>query len=145
MKKFRFPLTRVLDFRRALARLEEIKLENLYAELRALDSREAALIAQKAKTENALRAAASVTGFDLELFATFRDAMALEQTRIEKARADCQRRLDAQLAALTVKRREVKLLDHLKQKRFENWDKQMLKEIDQQAEEAYLARWNREG
>jgi flagellar export protein FliJ len=143
MKKFAFPLGRVLDFRRLEARLEEVKLEALYAELRALDTREAALIAQKAQSEKALRAAASVTGFDLERFATFRDAMNVEQKRLEAAHADCRRRVDAQLAVLMVKHREVRLLEKLKEKRFETWEKEMFKEIDHQADEAYLAKWNR--
>jgi flagellar export protein FliJ len=143
MKKFAFPLDRVMDFRRVHARLEEIKLEALYAELRALDTREAALARQKAQSETTLRAAPSVTGFDLELFATFREAMKLERHRLETARADCRKRIDAQLAVLTIKRRDVRLLEKLKEQQFEQWEKAMFKEIDQQAEEAYLSKWNR--
>ena len=142
MKKFGFPLARIMEFRRMQARLEEVKLEGLYAELRALDAREAALTKQKAQSENSVRSAKSVTGFDLELFATFRDAMTLEQSRVERARIDCRKRVEAQLAILTVKRREVKLLERLKEQRFEKWEKDMFKEIDSQADEAYLAKWN---
>jgi flagellar export protein FliJ len=142
MKKFAFPLGRVMDFRRMQARMEEVKLEALYAELRAMDTREVALILQKAQSEKALRAAPSVSGLDLQLFSEFSAAMKEELKRMDKARADCRRRIDAQLAVLTVKRREVRLLEHLKEKRFEKWEKEMFKEIDQQAEEAYLAKWN---
>jgi hypothetical protein len=110
MKKFAFPLERVMDFRRMQARLEEVKLEGLYAELRATDAREAALIAQKTQSENTLRTEKSVTGFDLELFATFREAMTIEQNRLQQARAACRKRIDAQLAVVVVKRRDVKLL-----------------------------------
>jgi flagellar biosynthesis chaperone FliJ len=143
MKKFAFPLERVMDFRRMQARLEEIKIEALYAELRAIDTREVALITQKAQSEKALRTEKSVTGFDLELFATFREAMTEELRRMDKARVDCRKRIDAQLAVLTVKRREVRLLEKLKDQRFEKWEKEMFKEIDQQAEEAYLSKLNR--
>jgi flagellar export protein FliJ len=143
MKKFAFPLERVMDFRRMQARLEEIKIEALYAELRAIDTREVALITQKAQSEKALRTEKSVTGFDLELFATFREAMTEELRRMDKARVDCRKRIDAQLAVLTAKRREVRLLEKLKDQRFEKWEKEMFKEIDQQAEEAYLSKLNR--
>ena len=142
MKKFNFPLTRVMDFRRMQARVEEIKLEALYAELRAIDIREVAVIAQRVQSEKTLRAAPSVTGFDLELFASFGAAMKVELTRLDKARVDCLKRIDAQLAALMIKRRDVKLLEHLKEQRFEKWEREMFKEIDQQADEAYLAKWN---
>ncbi len=145
MKKFTFPLSRVMDFRRMQARLEEVKLESLYAALRALDTRDAALIEQKVQSEKSLKSAPSVTGHDLETFGQYREAMKAEQTRMDRARAECRTKIEAQLAVLTVKRREVKLLEHLKEQRFEKWEKEMHKEIDHQAEEAYLAKWKVNG
>lgn len=144
MKKFAFPLDRVMAFRRMEARVEEIKLEALYSELRAVDAREVALIQQSVASEKALRAQTSVTGFDLELFDSYRNATLEERKRMDKARADCRKRIEAQLAVLTIKRRDVKLLEHLKNQRFEKWEKEMFKEIDHQAEEAYLAKWVRQ-
>jgi flagellar export protein FliJ len=141
VKKYNFPLGRVMDFRRMQARLEEIKLEGFYAELRAIDTREVALIEESVQSEKALRAAASVTGFDLELFDSYRQAAKEERKRMDKARAECRKKIDAQLQVLIVKRRDVKLLEHLKEQRFEKWEKEMFKQIDQQAEEAYLAKW----
>jgi len=144
VKKFEFPLAKVMHFRGLQARLEEVKLEALYAELRAVNTRDAAVLEQKTKSEQTLRSAKSVTGFDLELFASFRDAMTLEQTRLEKARAECGKRIDVQLAVLTKRRRDVRLLEKLKEQRFEKWEKEMFKELDQQADEAYLSKWARE-
>jgi flagellar export protein FliJ len=141
VKKFDFPLARVMEFRRLQARLEEIKLEALYAELRALDAREAASIQLKVQSEKELKSAKSVTGFDLEVFDAYRQALKEDQKRMDKARADCRKRIDAQLALLTIKRRDVKLLELLKERRFEKWEKEMFKEIDQQADEAYLAKF----
>lgn len=141
MKKFDFPLHRVMEFRRTQARLEEIKMENLYVALRAVDSREVALIEQRVQSEKALKAAKSVMGCDLESFNTYRVAMKEEQKRMDKTRAELRKKIDAQLAIVTAKRRDVKLLEHLKQRRFEAWEKDMLKEIDQQAEETFLAKW----
>jgi flagellar export protein FliJ len=145
MKKFAFPLGRVMDFRRTQARFEEAKLEGLYAELRAIDNREVALNQQVAGSEKALKSAPSVTGHDLELFGAYRRAIKEEQRKMDKARAECRKQIDAQLVVLMVKRREVKLLEHLKEHKFEKWEKEMFKEIDQQAEDAYLAKWNTNG
>ena len=142
MKRFSFPLGRVMDFRRMQARVEEVKLEGMYAELRAIDTREVALIQQSVESEKALRAAKSVSGFDLELFDSYRHAMKDEQKRMDKARAECRKKIDAQLEVLTKKRRDVKLLELLKEQRHVKWEKEMFKEIDQQAEEAYLTKWN---
>ncbi len=144
MKKFAFPLERVMDFRRTQARLEEIKLERLYAELRALDTRDVALVAQRVQSEKALKSLPSVTGQDLELFSGYQSATKQEQKRIDKSRGECRKFIAAQLAVLTIKRRDVKLLEHLKEQRFDNWEHEMFKEIDQQAEEAYLSKWNAE-
>jgi flagellar export protein FliJ len=145
MKKFAFPLGRVMDFRRMQARVEEIKLESLYAGLRALDSREAVLIEQRMQSEKALKSAASVTGDELAAFSAYGVAMKQEQKRLDKVRTECKKKIEAQLAVVTVKRREVKLLEQLKEQRFKKWEKEMFKEIDQQAEEAYLSKWNISG
>jgi flagellar export protein FliJ len=143
MKTFAFPLDRVMEFRRMQARLEEIKLESMYAELRSIDTKEVALIQQGVASEKAIRAQKSVTGFDLEMFHSYREAMHEERRRMDKARAECRGKIDAQLQVVSGKRRDVKLLEHLKSKRFGAWEKEMFKELDQQAEEAYLAKWNR--
>jgi flagellar export protein FliJ len=143
MKKFDFPLARVMDFRRMQARVEEIKLEAMYAEMRGIETREFALIQEKGQAEKGLKSAKSVTGFDLEVFDSYRLAAKEDQKCMDKARADCRKRIDAQLAILTAKRRDVKLLEHLKENRFEKWEKEMFKEIDQQADEAFLAKFGK--
>jgi flagellar FliJ protein len=142
MKKFDFPLDRVMDFRRIQVRLEEAKLEVLYTGLRAIDAREVSLIQQKAKSEKALKSADSVTGQDLQLFDSYGRAMREELKRMDKTRVECRKRIAAQLAVVVVKRREVKLLEHLKEQKLDKWEEEMSKEIDSQAEEAYLAKWN---
>ena len=142
MKKFTFPLGRVMDFRRTQQRLEEIKLETLRAGMRAMDAREAALIQRRVQSEKALKSAASATGDELQTFNAYGLAMKEEIKRMDKTRAECRKRIEAQLALVTAKRREVKLLEKLKEQRFEKWEKEMLKEIDSQAEEAYLSKWN---
>jgi DNA-binding HxlR family transcriptional regulator len=143
VKKFTFPLNRVKDFRQLQARLEEIKLEALYAELRALDTREVALIQSRVQAEKHLRAAKSLTGLELETFSSFQSASKEEQKRMDAARANCRGRIDKQVAIVTLKRRDVRLLEKLKEQRFEAWEKDMFKELDQQAEDLYLGRWGR--
>ena len=116
MKKFHFPLARVMDFRRMQARMEETRLEVQYSELRAIDTREAALMQEKEQAERALKSAPSVTGFDLQVFDTYLQGLKAEQKRMDNSRADCRQRFDAQRAVLTAKCRDVKLLEHLKKK-----------------------------
>src|SRR5689334_2107918 len=110
MKKFTFPLDRVLDWRRTQARIEEAKLEALHAEAAAIDARQAALDRESSESELSLVAAAMVTAVELAAGSAFRRFAALERGRLEAHREDCRRRVDAQMQLVTVKRREVRLL-----------------------------------
>jgi flagellar export protein FliJ len=143
MKKFLFPLARVMHFRNMQARLEEIKLESLYAELRAIDARKTSLREEHDQSEKSLKSSAAVTGLELELHDSFLQSVKIESEKLDAARAACQQKIEAQMAVVTSKRRDVKLLEKLKEQRFEKWRAEMFKEIDQQAEEAYLAKWNK--
>jgi hypothetical protein len=143
MKKFEFPLGRVMSWRQTQQQLEEGKLQNFYAELRAIDSKEAALMAERARSEKAVLAADSVSGFELATLDAFRRFTVAEHTRLEQRRAECSKRIAAQVQVVTQKRRDVRLLEHLRGTRLTHWRHEVNREIDMQAEEAYLARWNR--
>jgi hypothetical protein len=143
MKKFAFQLSRVMDWRSAQARAEEIKLERLHAELRAIDVRDANLKQERAESERALLAAPVATGSELAALDVFQRYTGAERTRIARARTDCNRRIAAQLDVVSVKRREVRLIERIKERRFKSWVAHLGREADQQAAEAYLAKWNR--
>jgi hypothetical protein len=142
MRRFSFPLGRVMDWRGAQARIEEVKLENLYAELRANDAKIAALLEERARADQAVLAASVVTGSDLGTLAAFRRFSVAEHTRLDRLRADCSQRVAAQLQVVAIKRRDVRLLERLKQQRFSAWSADFNREIDKQAEESHLAQWN---
>lgn len=141
MKTFSFPLGRVMDWRHTQARLEESKLERLYAERRGIDAREAALTKERSQAQAAVLGATSVTGAELAALGTFQRFAVAEHTRLEKVRADCSGRIAAQLQVVTSKRRDVRLLERLKQQRLKTWEREYGREIDAQADEAYLAKW----
>ena len=142
MKKFTFPLSRVMDWRDTQARVEESKLENLYAELRAIDTQIAAVLAARAQSDEAVLTVASVTGAELAAIDTFRRFSVAEHTRLNRVRRECSKRIAAQIQAVAAKRRDVRLLERLKQQRLVAWKTDFSKEIDAQAEESHLARWN---
>ena len=68
-----------------------------------------------------------------------------EHTRLEKSRAECSKKVAAQIQAVAAKRRDVKLLEHLREQRREVWTRDFHRELDAQADESYLAKWNRRG
>lgn len=143
MKKFTFPLGRVMDWRAMLARIEESKLEQIYAELRAIDSRLGELARERTEAERALQGKKSAMGAELAAHDAFRRFLFAERNRLEGERAGVQQRIAAQMQIVAKKRRDVKLLEGLKDQRLAKWRAEFGREIDAQAEESHLAKWNR--
>ena len=142
MKKFHFPLDRVMDWRETQARVEESKLEALYAELRAIDAAARGLDQEREAAEEKV-AARGASGFDLARLGDFRRFSIAERTRLEQRRADCSRRIAAQIEAVAASRRGVRLLERLKQQKLTAWNQELSREIDARADETYLAKWKR--
>jgi alpha-galactosidase/6-phospho-beta-glucosidase family protein len=145
LKKFDFPLGRVMNWRQTMAQVEESKLQNLYAELRSIEASEAELVAERESSQKSVTLAASVTGSELAMLDTFRRYAVAEHTRLEQRRADCVKRIGTQVKEVAQKRRDVKLLEQLRSSRLTTWRRELEREIDSHAEEAYLARWSRQG
>ena len=143
MKKFEFKLDRVMDWRRTQARLEEAKLEHLFAGLREIDRKEAALLEQERESSQAVVDSDSVSGFDLGVLDAFKQTLVPQRIRFEMARVECRKQIAVQTQILAVKRRDVRLLEKLKAQRLTKWTAEMLREIDQQAEESYLSKFAR--
>ncbi|MGH9559147.1 MAG: hypothetical protein ACRD30_07890 [Bryobacteraceae bacterium] len=143
MKKFSFPLGRVKDWRETQARIEESKLERLYAELRAIDAQDAVLREQRSQSEKSVLSASANTALELSALHSFCRFAVAEHTRLEHARADCAKRIAAQIQAVASRRRDVKLLERLKDQRLARWQADLSREIDAESDEAFLAKWSR--
>ena len=89
MKKFTFPLGRVLDWRRTQLRVEETRIERMYAELRDIETRLQELLALRAQSARALIARGSTTGAELAALDSFRKASAAECAKLAESAAAC--------------------------------------------------------
>lgn len=132
-----------MEWRRTEARIEEAKLERHFAELHAIDAREKMLEEERAKSEKELLQQASATGRELAALDDFKRYIAIERQRLRRVRNDCKKKIEAQIQVVTLKRRDVRLLEKLKEDRIKVWTADLHREIDQQAEESYLAKWGR--
>jgi hypothetical protein len=144
MKKFAFSLDRVLDWRRTQVRREEAKLERLYAERSAIDARQHNLAIERQQAETSLRSLGQVTGQELAALDSFQRHVVAEGGRMTQAREGCDREIAVQVPIVAAKRRDVKLLERLKQQQMVSWSKDVDREISQDAEESHSAKWNRE-
>jgi flagellar export protein FliJ len=141
LKKFHFPLDRVLDWRRTQGRLEEAKLEQLYREAHDLEARQQALLQERADSEQAVLAAPSTTGLQLAALGEFSRFTTAQHALLERQRAECAKLVAAQVQVLTAKRREIRLLERLREQRLDGWSADLDREIGAQADEAFLAKW----
>lgn len=144
MKRFDFPLERVREWREKQVAVEEAKLERLFRELEAITAARAELEAEQARNEQMVVQSAGVTASDLQALDGFRRYVKAERARIENLRADCNKRIEEQRAAILEARRRYELLARLKQRSLRLWTAEMNRELEANAAEAYLAKWNAE-
>jgi flagellar export protein FliJ len=143
MKKFDFPLRRVLDWRRTQVQVEESKLERLYANLRDVETRLRETYASREQAGRDVVASGSATGGELVALGNFRKAAAAECARLAEAVAALRKSIAAQLQVVVQKRRDVKLLEHLHTRKLETWNAELAREIDTEAGELHLAKLHR--
>ena len=140
MKTFTFPLARVLDWRRTQVQLEETKLGHLHVQLRAIEARWEETRRVQEESLRALSRAGSVTGAELSAFDDFRKASAIECQKLSESAAAIRRLIAEQMQIVIRKRRDAKLLEHLRGQRYEAWTKEYERETDREASELHLYR-----
>jgi len=143
VKKFSFPLETARRWRERQAEMEEGRLQALFAEKRAIERRTAAL-ADELLAEHRRIEDRSSEARELALLDAFRTWVNREKRRLGALRAECERRIAAQQAALVEARRRFQLVDRLKEKALVEWHAANAKEQEDLAAELYLARRVRE-
>ena len=94
MKRFAFPLERVLSWRRMQARVERLRWERIRTELRAIEERaRAAARGTPTRLGGGSAVAKSTTGAELAALDRFRRHVDAERARLERKRAECEKRL----------------------------------------------------
>ena len=129
-------------WRRTQQRLEEMKLEGIHAELRMIDAQHDALEGEWSAVRE-LPTAGGFTSLELTARDQFRRHIVREQNRLAQARRAVEERLATQMAELTRKRRDVLLLEKVRERRWQEWNRAVANEIDLQAAESAIMRWTR--
>ena len=143
MKKFVFHLDRVLAWRKIQEQLEEAKLERLHAELRTLETRQRILDDQRSRAVAGVTRAGTITGFDLAALDAYRRSATAQASRLAASRLELDGRIAAQMPEVAKRRRDVRLIERLREQKFEKWRVGFLQEIERQAEETHIAKFNR--
>ena len=139
MTPFRFPLEKILHWRRVQLELEENELQRQAAALAELDRVRAELEAAAIRTELQVREWSPLSGRDLAALSGFRLHVQHEERALAARRAERQKQLDAQQQAMLEARRRCRLLERLRERRLAEWRLASDRELEQFAGECYLA------
>ena len=143
MTSFRFPLQKVLDWRRTQLELEEISFKQQLMAVADLDRTRAELEAAGMKAETQVRGWGSLAGGDLAALGRFRLDLKQKDSEIAARRVECQRSLETQQRTMLEARRGCRLLERLKDRRLAEWTSARDHELEELASESFLARWGR--
>jgi flagellar export protein FliJ len=144
LKRFRFPLERVLSYRQLECDREKGKLESLVQRREAEAREEENWIAQRSAAEHSVQAAGErVSGPELEALDGFRQYVSWRRQELQRRRLATERDIAAQREALVEARRKARLLEELKGRRRGEWQREADRELELFAGEIYLAKWKR--
>ena len=145
MKAFSFSFQRILEFRQTRLAEEERRLRLLQHEAAMLDRRIEEIKSVRRESAGALAAAREFQGRDLRALANFKARLLRNETALRQKKAICIQNLNRQREAYKVARRDFRLLEELRKRRFAQWQQESNREVDQLASDLYLARWNTAG
>jgi flagellar export protein FliJ len=143
MKRFAFPLERVLKWREQQVESEELKLRVLNAELQAITTARQQMERDRIDSARALVGSGAVTAGDLCALDSYRKSLSAGILKFEQRAQDCRARIAAQQAEVARAQRNRRMLERLKAKAAARWDVEAGRELETLASEAYLAKWGR--
>lgn len=141
MTSFRFPLQKVLDWRRTQLELEEIEYRRQLGALAELDRQRRELEAAGDAAERQVRAWNPLGGDDVAALGAFRVHVKQKELDMVTPRVERQKQVDRQQGLMLEARRRLRLLERLKERRLEEWRYARDKELEESASESYLAKW----
>jgi flagellar protein FliJ len=141
MKPFRFNLQRILEYRATRAEEEERKLTALQVELAGLEQAIQQVKQSRDGAARSLATAEQARGEELWALTDFCARLDEEHRALEQKKSGCAQRLARQQESYMAARRDLRLLEKLRDKRLAEWTIEAGREMDKVAGELYLARW----
>jgi flagellar export protein FliJ len=128
--QFRFSLERVLELRRLQLQAEEEKLARLQQQLEGIDQRANAIASTELRSEWALRKMPAVAAPDLHTLSDFQARVRKVQAALAVEKQRVTKEIQAQRARLLNARREFRVIEKLRERRFKVWQYQADREIE---------------
>lgn len=144
MRAFRFPLQRVLEWRALQLRVEEEKLAGLQQQLASLVELREKLAAARHRSESHVFASGTVPGSDLQSWALYQARLAKQQELLKTQLLQCEKLILEQRQRLMKARTDHRVLERLKERRWKQWVSLSDREVEETANDVFLAKWARE-
>lgn len=140
MKAFEFRLERVAEYRREQADLARNELERMTSMMDRLAA-EGDEVQQRAveMRTNTMRRA-DLNGQDLTALSSYEDHAARILRQIDAKKTELAKHIDKQRSVVREAERNVKLLDRLRDRKFQEWRAESDRELDALAADSHLAR-----
>ncbi len=143
MKRFQFPLERVLGWRAGQAALEELKLEQLTDQLAKLGEEKLGAETGRAASDRDVLRQSSIEASELQSLDAYRRHTQNKIRAIDQRRRQMEAQAGEQRKRVVNARRDAELLERLKRKALAEWQAASDREQEGFAAELYLARWTR--
>jgi len=140
MKRFNFPLDRVRRWRLEQLNVEELKLQQLRAELEGLASSKRLIEKELTGTQRQVLGQVSMRSDELEALDSYRIYTRGRIRELENREWERGTKLVEQRAKVIEARRRFELLEQLRKKTFDVWQTAVDKEQEDLAAELFLAR-----
>jgi len=139
MKRFHFALERVRKWRQDQADIEEMRLQHLHTEMRALDKHRKEIVEEADRSRRAVLAQHYVTSEDLGALDAFREYTAEQLRRLDAKKAVLAPRIAEQKERMLEAHRGFQLVDGLRDRALLAWTAALDKEQETLAAELHLA------
>lgn len=140
MKRFNFPLDRVRRWRLEQLNVEELKLQQLRAELEGLAASKRLIREELSETQRQVLGQVSMQANELETLDAYRLHIRGRIRELENREWERGTKVIEQRARVIEARRQFELLEQLRQKSFGAWKTALDKEQEDLAAELFLAR-----
>jgi len=146
MKRFRFQLEMALQWRKQRVATQQAVLEEIVGRRTQLLLRRNQLLEEYERSESDTLGTNVVTGDDLRALDSYRRAVQFQQAQLLREEAKLTEAIERQRKVVMEENRQCKLLERLKERKQASWQREMDRELENDASDGYLAKWNkREG
>jgi len=142
VRRFSFPLDAVLRWRGSQLEIEEAKLQQALASKARVEECRRDLARSEVEERNRTKDGAA-TPAERILLPDYLRWAALERHRLNQSLAACVELINTRRQAVVEARRKASLLENLRERRLDEWQRAVDKELEDLAGEAFLSRWSR--